>query len=366
MSENISVKKISEYRASLMGLAILAIMVCHNTLYFQGAYMGANDRLKILSQCGVDIFFFLSGMGCFISLCSNSTGKFYFKRFLKIMCPYLMVVVCYGFFRIVVCADDVFQFIGKYCLITFFTKGELEEWFIAGILATYLLAPLFYKLINEHAKLFAVLVCAVYVLCFSHLWLAASPFRTVIEIWVSRLPSYMFGMLLGRTVRAGKGVLTSLTKRIVIANGIFSFALTIAFYYLGAPSFWVFFRLMCLPILLCTITLYILIMEKAGKNIVNMALEYLGSLTLEIYLLHEKLLRICDSIINRLNIHSTFGSIISNVVAVALALIFAKILHNLLEVLIEKLLGAYSTDAERRRIFNAKWTIASVKPRRNV
>lgn len=366
MSENISVKKISEYRASLMGLAILAIMVCHNTLYFPGAYMGANDRLKMLSQCGVDIFFFLSGMGCYISLCSNGTGKFYIKRFLKIMCPYLMVVICYGLFRIVVCADDVFQFVGKYCLVTFFTRGELEEWFIAGILATYLLAPVFYKLINGHMKLFLVLVAAVYVLCFSHLWLGTSALRTVIEIWVSRLPSYMFGMLLGRTVKEGTGVLTPKTKKIVIANGIFSFALTIAFYYLGAPSFWVFFRLMCLPILLCTITIYILIMEKKGTNLVNTALEYLGSLTLEIYLLHEKLLRICDSIMNRLNIHSTLGSFISNAVAVALALIFAKVLHEMLEGMKEKLLSAYNKNAERRGIFSAKWTIAPAKPRRNI
>ena len=76
----LSLKDISKNRSFLMGLSIVLIMLCHNSLYFVGNCYWINEYVKRLFQCGVDCFFILSGIGCYSSIKKNNVMKFYFRR----------------------------------------------------------------------------------------------------------------------------------------------------------------------------------------------------------------------------------------------------------------------------------------------
>lgn len=80
---------LSQYRTPLMGLAALMIVVCHALSY--GVEMpGLIASLLERGGLGVDIFLFLSGIGCWYSLSKGTTpGSWYSKRFMRIFVPYL-------------------------------------------------------------------------------------------------------------------------------------------------------------------------------------------------------------------------------------------------------------------------------------
>lgn len=59
--------KISKHRTALMGISALLIVLCHANLY-DIKVNSVTARLFSLGNVGVDIFLFLSGVGCYYSL----------------------------------------------------------------------------------------------------------------------------------------------------------------------------------------------------------------------------------------------------------------------------------------------------------
>lgn len=57
------IHRISKYRDAFMGIAILWIMLHHSNFYLPNPLFG----IKRLGYSGVDIFMFVSGLGCAVS-----------------------------------------------------------------------------------------------------------------------------------------------------------------------------------------------------------------------------------------------------------------------------------------------------------
>ena len=88
---------LSRQRKPLMGIAIWLIIFFH-------LYENTNcETLGLFFCCGdigVEIFAFLSGMGCWNSLNTNNSYKsFYRKRALRILPPFIIVATSIGLFR---------------------------------------------------------------------------------------------------------------------------------------------------------------------------------------------------------------------------------------------------------------------------
>ena len=82
---------ISEYRAELMAISMLAILLTHLKASF-GVY--ALDRVALLCQGGVDVFLFLSGFGLYYSgMKSDNPLRFYSKRFKRIFPSFWVVML---------------------------------------------------------------------------------------------------------------------------------------------------------------------------------------------------------------------------------------------------------------------------------
>ena len=91
---NVNLRLLSEYRTPLMGIAALMIILCHANGYGV-AVPHAVRSLLTLGNMGVDIFLFLSGIGCFYSLSKEpDTAKWYKKRFVRIFIPYALFRNC--------------------------------------------------------------------------------------------------------------------------------------------------------------------------------------------------------------------------------------------------------------------------------
>ena len=69
----IDLSKVSLYRTQLMGIAAILIVLCHASLY--GVQMcSVVSTILNIGNIGVDVFLFLSGMGCYYSLNKLKSG----------------------------------------------------------------------------------------------------------------------------------------------------------------------------------------------------------------------------------------------------------------------------------------------------
>ena len=165
---------ILQYRAKLMGIAILAIILCHlSQLYPVMPWIR-------FGSSGVEIFFFLSGMGLVFSLRRNGNVlQFYGRRALRILPSYYIALIL----EAAVLSPAVLGW-RSLCLYGGF------RWFIYTICLFYLLFPAYMALCRRISPFWVyAAVCCIVAACFLFL-------RPWIEPrWFARAPVFFLGCL---------------------------------------------------------------------------------------------------------------------------------------------------------------------------
>lgn len=136
-------------------------------------YVNANIHIGIIS---VALFFMLSGSGLMIKRGKNqdSVGRFYYKRFTKILIPFYVAYLMVAFFdyafatdtlkiklqnaplrNLIFTALGIDGYISLYKIPTFYLMGE---WFLGALILMYALFPLFRWIMGKHRHIF--MLCA--------------------------------------------------------------------------------------------------------------------------------------------------------------------------------------------------------------
>ena len=138
-------ESISKYRAALMGIAMLWIILHHcyfevkpsMLIYFPFFKLGAG---------GVDIFLFLSGFGCYYSLTKNpDIGSFLWRR-IKRFFPAIPVFIVY----IILAKITSFREILGYFTLTNYWLDIRGFGYLSYAFLCYILSPHFYNIITKH------------------------------------------------------------------------------------------------------------------------------------------------------------------------------------------------------------------------
>lgn len=202
---------ISQYRDSLMGIAMLWIVLFHSGISFgnSGFLSLLFSFLKSAGYIGVDIFFFVSGFGLMNSWYkkSNQLSYFYKRRFLRIMPIYwffisISLVLSNLFGKPITNLETILTL---YTGINFFVcRTGSFHWFISTILFCYLVFPFFADRFQRNSdKLkfsgliiglcLALAVTLTISACFS-----VNTFNYLL-IAILRLPAFFMGSLIGYT-----------------------------------------------------------------------------------------------------------------------------------------------------------------------
>ena len=154
---------LSRYRGVLMGIAIIMIVLFHVALPRSSAFFG----LKRMGNMGVDIFFFLSGIGLWFAWTKRpELLHFYRRRLLRILPAWLLASTAFylpdylGPRRFSSSLPDL---IGDITVNwDFWIHDELTFWYIPATLMLYLWAPWFMRLVmrNRWWSLLPVLMMA--------------------------------------------------------------------------------------------------------------------------------------------------------------------------------------------------------------
>ena len=248
MRKSIPLEFLSKYRTQFMGIAIILVMICHNSICVPYGFEQINSIFKSICQCGVDIFMILSGLGCYYSF--HKTPKvvaFYKKRLIKIIIPYVLAVAAYAVVYVGYLGRATFAtYLWSFSLISFFTDGIMIAWFVAAIIVLYLLVPIIYHLLQRKPMVVAVLCGLIVMVCIGISYLPLTKALTRInELFLCRIPSFLVGMIVGKALKSERKI--EIQRWILFVLLFFTTSMIVLVLWLSPSNCWVIARALFLP-----------------------------------------------------------------------------------------------------------------------
>jgi len=294
--KDIEFADISRFRGELMGAAMLFIVLFHVPLGRGDAFFG----LHRLGNVGVDMFFFLSGMGLWFAWSkgrenSSSTGgglglgHFYLRRFARIMPAWLIMASLFyvpDFLGPRKYSPSLVNLIGDITInLDFWRYDELTFWYIPAIMVFYLIAPFYMELIRRHPIYRWLPVLAV-MWCVIVQWVI--PIHQAVghlEIFWSRVPIFLIGVNVGELVRKKEKIEGS-AFWLILLFFVVAFASSLYLEQMRHGKFPLFAeRMIYIPLTVCGILLINLLLRLSPAWLLR-ALAFVGSISLETYLIH--------------------------------------------------------------------------------
>ncbi len=283
-------KDVMRYRNEIFGIAAIWILFFHIHNYVGGSsFLPLKMIFRVVSKgnMGVDIFLFLSAIGIYASAQKNSVSDFYANRIKRVLIPYLIMstlyFVWYNFFE---ASRGIWGFLGDVTTVNFWLLPDYPVWYVAFIIIAYALFPLIYKLDvkTKHISTVCLIVVSVigeYLLYVSDSWLFDNAERAF-----SRIPVFLFGVLLAPRILKGNRIdLWKVALLSALGGGLFviiclkSFDIVITRYIYGVIG-------------ICAIVVYGFFRELVNIKLLGKILLWFGGISFEIYILHVLLIRI--------------------------------------------------------------------------
>ncbi|WP_196805734.1 acyltransferase family protein [Butyrivibrio sp. WCD2001] len=322
-----------------MGIAILLIVISHNNMDFPWGFHNVNSGIKMLCQVGVDIFFLLSGFGCYYSMKKDSNPiSFYKKRIMRLVPPYLTVLLIFSLYAICVMGKTLKEYLWTYSLVSFYVDNTLNEWFIASIILVYLIYPLIFAIVEKSEtilKAWIILLYAIIVLFLFHIIRIPYPVKVVFELLGTRFPAFLIGSWLAKNSEGNRGIKFS-TALYLIILGALSCILSLYVFKVKVANSWFIIRTVFIFIVFSILICWIAARIKAeNNNIIRCCtafFTFIGGITLELYLVHEKVLGILTPIMyGILPLNSYLVQLVIYILGTILSILLANYLSKLLE-----------------------------------
>lgn len=266
--------EILKFRAQLMGFAILGVLICHNQ------FLIGLHHLFSFGSIGVEIFFFLSGMGLALSWKKEPViSRFYQKRFIRILPSYYLIIIFLSVLSLF--WGHVHPNMYKSLLVV----GPWM-WFLSFLAVFYAVFPLYMKVCRHVAPplLFAGITLGTMLALTVGYFTLPADVLFEFDMHYGRIPSFFLGCLWVQLPKEKTG-----KKAWLLIAGLALAALFIAFHgnevlLKKTGVVWV-LRMLFTPGFCYGLALLCALAEKIHAAVLLRLMAFIGSLTLEIYLL---------------------------------------------------------------------------------
>lgn len=285
---HISLSDLSRRRGELMGAAMLFIMLFHLPLSRQSSFYG----LHRMGNIGVDMFLFLSGVGLWYSWTKRpELMRFWAKRAIRIYPIWLVVAGTHyvgQFVHATGYSSNALELALNLAVNwTFWKHGDLSFWFVPAILALYVLVPFYMRLIRR-SPAYRWLPILILTWCFAVEYvpfLRQNLFQ--VAIFWQRIAIFFIGVNMAEGIKR-KATLDASAWWLV--GIVFVAASASAIYFEqtrhGRMPLLV-IRLLYIPMTVCGMLLLTHLLD-ALPAWANRALRFVGTISLECYLVHEE------------------------------------------------------------------------------
>ena len=272
-----------------MGFAIIIVMLFHVPLSRLDPFFG----LRRMGNLGVDIFFFLSGIGLWYSWAKQQDWRrFYLNRALRIYPAWLIVAGYFYISRFHGTTTASYVDLAGDIIVNwdFWLHDELTFWYVPATMMLYLFAPPYMELVRRH-PIYRWLVVLPLMWCIIVQYVA--PVHQAvghIEIFWSRVPIFFLGINFAEAVRQKREIDKQAWWMII---GLFALSLWACIWLeqMRHGRFPLYTERMLYIVLAITTILIMskvfdwLCSSKAGTY-VNKWFAWVGGISLEIYLVH--------------------------------------------------------------------------------
>ncbi|MBQ3782234.1 MAG: acyltransferase [Lachnospiraceae bacterium] len=315
---------ISKYRTQLMGIAILLVALFHSSIKH------ANQVIDFSCFCGdmgVDIFFIISGFGMYYSFQKKvSLKNFFMKRFVRIVPVWICVNMFIQFYNIGFSKMNWIYFAKVMTGFLFWLEGNLFFWYIPCILAFYLMTPLFMKMYLKN-KFKAYLVFGIVWILLLGICIIAH--NSKYFIFLFRWPAYFLGIYLGelsfKKIEFSKKY-NWLNALVMIVGIILLNIIRVKNETSSIIRYdYKYFIYVIVAIPMCILAAQLFQMTEYKFPV----LSFLGKITLEIYLIHEFILRVMTGKIETYSFDKYL--IVYNLIVFIIAICIAYLLHKIFD-----------------------------------
>ncbi len=290
---------LSRHRSELMGFAMLIIVMFHIFVPRQSAFFG----LHRIGNSGVDIFLFLSGIGMWYSwtkTANPSTLQFFKRRYARIYPAWLIIALLYygnDYLTARQRSTSLTDLAGDVLINwDYWLSADYSFWYIPAIMMLYTLTPFYLRLVIRHPVYrwlpVLAIVWSVVVQWVPQVHAAVGH----VEAFWSRIPIFFIGINLGQSVKENQRIEGHAVWMPAI---VFTATLAVSIYleqhYYGRYPLFI-ERMIYIPMVVSGCLLggsLFAYMEKflTGKCM-NRALAFVGTVSLEIYLIHEQFIHL--------------------------------------------------------------------------
>lgn len=196
---------LSEYRSTLMGIAILGVMLFHSVPW-SGNFMNLEHIIYSFARLiFTEGFLFLSGLGLYYSYTHQpNTYVFYKKRIMRLLVPFMLIALPYFLISLLGGEDNICVFVLRETALYYFFYGNDGMWYISISILLYFLFPAIYKSIflspNQKRKngyFNLILWLAISVLLNFTLMYNFENYYERVSIGISKIPIFMIGIVAG-------------------------------------------------------------------------------------------------------------------------------------------------------------------------
>lgn len=230
-----------QYVDSIRVIGMFSIILIHVTSIF----LPSNSNAYILNQLsrfGVPIFFILSGIALYYNypiISSNNLFKYYKKRFISIVIPYLLWILIYFIYEYRHNISDFFTVETIVKIIRSVFIGKRQLYFLIIMIQFYIIYPLLCKIIslNKYDNLIIIIsfIITLYLNLASYLmrWnINITPFSDLRYLYLM-MPSWLFYFIMGVYFIKNQEKIISLinkseTKNSILCIWIISFLILLA------------------------------------------------------------------------------------------------------------------------------------------
>ncbi|WP_337638474.1 acyltransferase [Prevotella sp.] len=283
---SIELANISRFRAEQMGAAMLFVILFHVALDRGDPFYG----LRRCGNVGVDIFLFLSGVGLWFSwMKTPDVLRFYRRRLLRIVPTWIVVATAFylpdylGARRF---SHSIVDLIGDITINwDFWLHDELTFWYVPAIMALYLVAPWYMRLVQSR-PVYRWLPLLMVIWCVMVQWVLPIHHAVGhIEIFWSRVPIFFIGINFGEMVRTRRQ-LSSDAVWLLLVTFLMTFGTCLYLEQVRHGQFPLFVeRMLYIPFTVCTVLVMNRIFRRTPQW-VNRLFRFVGALSLEAYLIH--------------------------------------------------------------------------------
>jgi len=287
-NKKINLEIINDSRGVLLGIATILVTLFHSDLLNFYEIINIKFMANFLNfiqktgNLGVDIFLCLSGIGLYFSLSKNSLKQYYKNRFIRIIPEFVIVTFI---FNLITKSMTTIELLETFFLIAFFVHGVLDIWYIPFIIVLYLIFPIIYKIIKKY-DLSAIFCMLLFAVIFNLLYSIIFPISyQKIEIALTRLPVFLIGSFLGKTIYDKK----TISNKLIFISFLLQMIISIILYTnLDIPNFSIFARYLYCPLAITIIinSSYLCSFVKNKGKILLTPIKFIGNHSLEIYLIY--------------------------------------------------------------------------------